>query len=215
MIINVLIVDDDQLLRENLKLILDLENDINVIFDCKNGDEAYKLVIKHPEIDVILMDIKMPVCNGIIATKKILEFKPEMKILVLTTFDDDKYIYEALKQGAKGYVLKNSYPEKIISALKTVFSGNILVGENAATKLPNLLNSPDEISFDKYFLSDTEIEIIKHIAKGMTNREIADSLFLTEGTIKNKISTILNKLNLRDRTQIAVFYYNNGNANNF
>ncbi|TYQ16356.1 UNVERIFIED_CONTAM: LuxR family two component transcriptional regulator [Acetivibrio alkalicellulosi] len=211
MIINVMIVDDDPLLRENLKLILDLEDDINVISQCKNGDDAYKEVLKIPEIDVILMDIQMPVCNGIIATKKILELRPDIKILILTTFDDDKNIYEALKQGAKGYVLKNSYPEKIISAIKFIFNGNVIISHDAARKLPNILSISSDISFSDFSLSDVEIEIIKGIAQGMTNKEISNSLFLTEGTIKNKISTILDKLNLRDRTQIAVFYYNNGN----
>jgi DNA-binding NarL/FixJ family response regulator len=213
--INVLIVDDDELLRENLKLILDLEDDINVISDCKDGDEAYKAVINHPEIDVILMDIEMPVCNGIIAIKKILELKPKMKILVLTTFDDEEYIYQSLKRGAKGYVLKNSYPDKIISAIKTVFNDDFLISYDAANKIPHLLFRPSEIPFYKYSLSDTEIEIIKKISMGMTNKEIAGSMFLTEGTVKNKISAILNKLNLRDRTQIAVFYYNNGKVGSF
>lgn len=207
--INVLIVDDDHLIGDSLKLLLDLDSEIYVTKICKNGDEAYKAVMHNPDIDVILMDILMPVCNGIDATKKILETHSNVKIIVLTTFDDDEYIFEALKHGAKGYMLKNSPPEKIGEAVKIVYRGNLLVHPNIAMKLPNLLVKEKKAAFIDSSLSDIELNVMKLISKGLSNKEISKDLFLAEGTVKNKITDILNKLGLRDRTQIAIYYLNN------
>ncbi|MFZ5986842.1 MAG: response regulator transcription factor [Bacillota bacterium] len=208
--INVLIVDDDDLILNSLKLILDLNNEIQVTATCKNGDEAYKTVLQDPNINVILMDIQMPVCNGIAATKKILEVLSNIKIIVLTTFDDDEYIFEALKYGAKGYMLKNTSPDKIIEAIRIVHSGNLLVHPNVASKLPSLLIKEKKAAFDTIGLSNIELDIMKLISKGLSNKEISEALFLAEGTVKNKVTDILNKLGLRDRTQIAIYYLNNG-----
>ncbi|MCX7749893.1 MAG: response regulator transcription factor [Clostridia bacterium] len=210
MSINVLLVDDDDLVRNSLKTILDINEEFNVVGLCRNGDEAYKKVISDPGIDVILMDIQMPVCNGVLATKNILGIRPDVKIIVLTTFDDDDYIIEALKCGAKGYLLKNITADKITDAVKIVKSGSLLVHPEIASKLPRVLTNEKKISFEKYNLTEVEVEIVRLISKGFTNKEIAEKLFLGEGTIKNKTSEILNKLGLRDRTQIAIFYLNNG-----
>ncbi len=212
MSINVLLVDDDELMSSSIRIILELESGINVVGTCKNGDEAYKMVLAVPNIDVILMDIQMPICNGVTATKKILEIYPDIKIIVLTTFGDDEYIYDALKNGAKGYMLKNVSPDKIIEAINIVYNGNLLVHPNVAEKLPCLLKDDNKVNFDKYYLTETEMEIIKLISKGLSNKEIGERIFLGEGTVKNRISEILNKLGLRDRTQIAIFYLNGGNV---
>lgn len=210
MAINLLLVDDDELTRTSLKIILDMDPDINVMGLCSNGDEAYKKVKELPEIDIILMDIRMPVCDGVVATKKIMEIKPQTKIIILTTFDDDEYIFEALKNGAKGYMLKNVSPDKIIEAVKVVYHGNLLIHQDISNKLSSMLQRGNDVSFQGYNLTDTEMSIIKLLADGYTNKEIAEKIFLSEGTVKNKISDILSKLNLRDRTQIAIFYLKGG-----
>lgn len=208
--INVLIVDDDELIRSSLQIILDLNENIKVAGTCANGDEAYKKVIATSDIDVILMDIRMPVCDGVLATKKILEVRKAIKIIILTTFDDDEYIFEALKNGAKGYLLKNVSPDKIIEAIKVVQQGNLLIHPSVATKLSCMLQKGQENFLADYGLSESEVQIIKLIADGCTNKEIAEKIFLSEGTVKNKITDILNKLELRDRTQIAIFYLKGG-----
>lgn len=206
MAINVLLVDDDELIRTSLRFILDLDDELSVVGTCSNGDEAVREVLATTDIDVVLMDIRMPVCDGVIATKRILETKPRTKIIILTTFDDDQYIFEALKHGAKGYLLKNVSPEKIIEGIKVVYHGNVLIHQDVAGKLSGMLRKERTDKLKHYDLSDSEQKIIKLIANGDTNQEIAEKLFLSEGTVKNKVSVILDKLNLRDRTQIAIFY---------
>lgn len=211
MTINLLIVDDDKLMRTSLRLILELEENITVIDDCKNGDEAYQMVLKNHNIDVILMDIIMPICDGVIATKKIIELNKNIKIIVLTTFDDDEYLSKALKYGARGYILKNTLPEKIIESIQIVYKGNLLISNNIAPKISNIVKITEKNFIpEKYNLDVTDMNIIVNISKGHSNREISEKLHLTEGTIKNRVSNILYKLNLRDRTQLAIFYLNNG-----
>jgi DNA-binding NarL/FixJ family response regulator len=203
--IRVAIVDDDALIRDSLKLILDLDQEIEVVGTCKNGDQAFELCSK-VKVDVLLMDIRMPVCDGIIGTKKIKEHFPNVHILILTTFQDDDYILQALKNGANGYILKNTSTDKIRQQIKLIHSGAMLIHPEIADKLTNMLKDREERDLSKYNLTKREIDIVKLISEGASNREIADKLFLGESTIKNYISSILNKLNLRDRTQIAVFY---------
>ena len=161
--IRVLIVDDDELMRDSLKIILDLNNNINVIDTCSNGDEAYKRVLDIPDIDVILMDIRMPVCDGVLATKKIMQINKQIKIIILTTFDDDEYIFEALKNGAKGYLLKNLTPDKIIDAIRVVHSGNLLIHPAVAVKVSGMLKKEDHSFLKNYGFKETDIIIIKHI----------------------------------------------------
>ncbi len=203
--VNVVIADDDALIRDSLKLILDIDSDIAVVGTCINGDEAFK-ICSTVSVDVVLMDIRMPVCDGIIGTKKIKNQFPHINILVLTTFQDEEYIMQALKNGASGYILKNTPSATIREYIKIVNHGALLIHPEIATKLKKMLNVKTEKDLSKYNLTPREIQIIQLISDGYSNTEIVKKLFLSESTIKNYVSTILTKLNLRDRTQVAVFY---------
>jgi DNA-binding NarL/FixJ family response regulator len=205
MAIRVVIADDDALIRDSLKMILEIDSEIEVIGVCSNGDEAYRLC-REKTVDVVLMDIRMPVCDGIIGTKKIKEVIPDTKVLILTTFQDEEYIFQALKNGANGYMLKNTPSAKIKEQIKLVHGGTMLIHPEIAPKLSGMLNIGNEKDLSAYELSQREIEIIKLVSAGLSNKEIAEKLFLGESTVKNYISAILDKLNLRDRTQLAVFY---------
>jgi DNA-binding NarL/FixJ family response regulator len=209
--IRVAIADDDALIRDSLKVILELDPELEVAGTCINGDEALKLC-QETEVDVILMDIRMPGCDGIMGTKKIKEAYPQIKVLILTTFQDDEYIFQALKNGADGYLLKNTPSLQIKEQIKLAHQGTMLIHGEVAQKLSGMLNKRErgaaekEKDLSKYDLTEREKEIIKLVSEGYSNKEIADQLFLGESTVKNYISAILDKLNLRDRTQIAVFY---------
>ncbi|KAB3531508.1 response regulator transcription factor [Alkaliphilus serpentinus] len=207
--IRVMLVDDDQMITSSLSYILATDSSIEVVTSCSNGREAIDAIKNNP-IDVILMDIRMPICDGVSATKKIMSLYPKVKIIILTTFDEDEYVYEALKNGAKGFLLKNVSPDKLIDAIKAVYNGNILIHQDVALKLTSMLQIKKETSWDIYGLNDTEINIMELIAEGLSNKEIADRVYLSEGTVKNKISEILHKLDLRDRTQMAIFYLKGG-----
>jgi DNA-binding NarL/FixJ family response regulator len=211
--IHLLIVDDDPFIRESLKLIIALDAQIQVVGTCNNGEEAVRFVEQNRDVNVVLMDIRMPVCDGVEGTRRIKQKFPAIAILILTTFDDDEYIIEALKNGANGYLLKNISPDRIVEGIKTVHQGNVLIHPDIARKLSGFLHpaieqsTPTaEKSFAKYGLTQTEQAVVKKIAEGCSNKEIAQELFLSEGTIKNYITEILSKLSLRDRTQIAIFY---------
>lgn len=207
--IKVLIADDDKIVRDSMKIILEMDKDIEVIGTAANGDEAFEFCIKN-NVDVVLMDIRMPVCDGVLGTKKIKEVFKDIKVIILTTFSDDEYILEALKNGASGYLLKNISPDKIMEDIKVVFNGNMLIHPDVAYKVAEMLNKEEKNDFSKYGLNEAEVKIMELISKGLTNKEISEIMFLSEGTIKNKISDILSKLNLRDRTQIAIFYLKGG-----
>lgn len=209
MSIRVLIADDEELITNSLKIILQLEEDIEVVGVCSNGDEAYRRIAEVGNVDIVLMDIRMPICDGVLATKKIMETFSQTKVIILTTFNDDEYIFEALKNGAKGYLLKNVKPDKIIEAIRVVQGGNLLVHSEVASRLSNMLKKDRVKKMSSYGFTEIEIEIIKLISDGYTNKEISEKVFLSEGTIKNKITEILSKLSLRDRTQIAIFYLKN------
>lgn len=209
MAIKVLVADDDKIVRDSMKIILEMDRDINVVGTAANGDEALEFCMKN-NVDVVLMDIRMPVCDGVLGTKKIKEVFIDIKIIILTTFSDDEYILEALKNGASGYLLKNISPDKIIEDIKVVFNGSMLIHPDVASKVAKMLNKEEKNDFSTYGLNKIEIEIIELISNGLTNKEISEAVFLSEGTVKNKISDILSKLNLRDRTQIAIFYLKGG-----
>lgn len=203
--IKVVIADDDELIRDSLKLILELDEEIIIAGTCTDGNAAYDICAKE-SVDVVLMDIRMSGCDGIVGTKKIKNAFPEVKILVLTTFQDDEYISQALKNGASGYLLKNTPSASIREYIKLVYKGMLLIHPEIALKVTEMLKSDSKKDLSKYGLTDREIQIIQLISEGCSNHEIVEKLFLSESTVKNYVSAILAKLNLRDRTQIAVFY---------
>lgn len=213
------IVDDDPFIRESLKLIIDLDPEITVAGTCQNGAEALEFVRNHP-VDLVLMDIRMPECDGVEGTRRIKSEFPHVAVLILTTFDDDEYIIEALQNGAGGYMLKNIPPDRIIEGIKTVHRGSMLIHPHIAKKLAGLLHRETETQsgarsaggkglLEAYGLTPAEQQVVAKISEGMSNKEIAHELFLSEGTVKNYITEILSKLSLRDRTQIAIFYLKN------
>lgn len=202
-----ILVDDDFLITTALTTILESDSEIQVIATGSDGDEAVALYRTH-EPDVLLMDIQMPHTDGLIATKQILSEYPNARILLLTTFLDDEYIIQALKNGASGYLLKQDY-SSILPAVHAVVSGQTVFGNEITAKIPELLSRSSVFSYEAYGLSEREYEIIQMVADGLSNKEIAARLFLSEGTVRNYLSTILEKLSLRDRTQLAIFYYQN------
>lgn len=199
------IIDDDCLVSGALKTILETDPDVSVCASGTEGTEAVRLYREHLP-DILLMDIRMKKVNGLEATAAIRKEFPDAKILLLTTFSDDEYIVKALQLGAKGYLLKQDYAN-LLPALKAVASGQTVFGCEIVSKLPGLFREKESFDYDSADISERELEIIKLIASGMSNKEIAAELFLSEGTVRNYLSNILDKLNLRDRTQVAVFYY--------
>ncbi|WP_141505882.1 response regulator [Paenibacillus luteus] len=206
--IQVLIVDDDPFIRESMNVILGLDADLQVAGICSNGKEAAEFVRAQP-VDVVLMDIRMPVCDGVEGTKLLRALASPPAVLLLTTFDDDEYIAQAIRNGANGYLLKNVPPSRIISGIKTVHEGSMLIHPDIARKLAGMIETPRADTSKAVTiagLTPAEAQIVRLIADGQSNKEIAASLFLSEGTVKNYITEILHKLELRDRTQIAIFY---------
>ena len=202
---NLIIVDDDTLVCTSLKMILETDPAIHVTAMGNSGQEAVSLYDAH-QPDILLMDIRMEQMNGIDAAEQILAKYPDAKILFLTTFVDDEYIIKALHLGAKGYLLKQDY-ETLLPALKAVASGQNVYGNEIISKIPDLMNAPTQFSYDQYGITEKEYTIMKQIADGLSNKEIAEKLCLSEGTIRNYLSIILEKLDVRDRTQLAIFYY--------
>lgn len=204
----VLIADDDALIRDGLRMILELENDIEVVAAAANGQEAVRLCgEKSP--DVVLMDIRMPVMDGVQATKLIKEQFQNIRILFLTTFKDTEYIISGIKYGAEGYVLKSSPTETIIESLRMINRGSVVYDRDIAAVLSNIVNMNRTVMPEEIGITQKEFEIMKCICDGLSNKEIADKLYMGEGTVRNYISNILEKLQLRDRTQIAVFFIRN------
>ncbi len=201
---NIIIVDDDKLVCHALKTILEADSEIRVPAIGHSCNDAIKLFNEHAP-DIMLMDIRMGELTGIDAGKEIVSLDKNAKILFLTTFADNEYIIDALKLGAKGYLLKQNF-ESIVPSLKAVYSGQNVYGEEIVAKLPTM-SSESSNTLDGYNLTEREIDIIKQVAEGLSNKEISEMLFLSEGTVRNYISIILEKLELRDRTQLAIFYY--------
>ncbi|MCB2291323.1 response regulator transcription factor [Clostridium sp. CS001] len=203
----VLIVDDDKLVCASLKVILESDLEIEVVALGYNGKMAIELYEKLKP-DILLMDIRMDTMTGLSGAEIILSKYKEAKILFLTTFSDDEYIIKALNIGAKGYLLKQNF-DSIIPCLKAVQAGQTVFGNEIITKIPFLITENNKFKLTDFDISDREFEIIAKVANGLNNKEISQMLFLSEGTVRNYISAILEKLSLRDRTQLAIFYFEN------
>lgn len=217
MTIKVMIVDDQRLMREGLKTILELENDIRVVQLAENGQDAL-LKIGQEEPDVILMDIRMPVMNGVECTAAVKQKYPKIKVVILTTFDDDEYIIDALSNGAEGYMLKDLPSEKLISSVRDVYNGNSIMQPEIASKVIAHITKNKMTPQPKRSLGGTnradelterEREILALISKGMNNNEIAESLFLTVGTVKNHIRSIYDKIGVSERSKAMLFAMEN------
>ncbi|HAX74189.1 MAG TPA: DNA-binding response regulator [Firmicutes bacterium] len=209
--IKVLLVDDELLIRNGLSMMLSLFDDLSIVGTASNGYEALEFCKAH-SVDLVLMDIRMPECDGVLGTRLVKEAFPHTKVLILTTFKDSDYIYEALQYGASGYLLKDSSHEVIHEGIKSAMLHQVVIHPDVASQiLSTPAASAKEPAFENsYRLSEKEILIIKEIANGLSNKEISEALFLSEGTIKNHVTNILYKLELRDRTQIAIFAFRNG-----
>ena len=215
--IKILIADDQELIRESLKIILSTNNEFEVIDTVGSGKEVVESIRRHIP-DIILMDVRMPDMDGVQCTKFVKEVYPEIKVIVLTTFDDDEYIFSALKYGASGYLLKGVSLDELTSAIKTVLQGGAIFNPNVASKVTKIFSEMAKNNIlaerihdeDLPNLSDTEWKIIQQVSQGLSNKEIAEILKFTEGTIRNYLSVILDKLQLRDRTQLAIWYIHRG-----
>lgn len=201
--INLVIADDDSLIRESLKIILGSYEEINIMGTFSDGLEALKFINEN-DVDIAVLDVRMPNLNGVETIKEIRNEKT--KSIVLTTFDEDEYIEKALKYGAKGYILKNTEPKQIIETIKMVYRGKSVIQEEVLEKIKYGLSIEEKEDLSKF--TQREIEIIKEITNGLSNKEISKKLFISEGTVKNYISSILQKTNLDHRTQIAIKYLN-------
>ncbi|MFZ5986295.1 MAG: response regulator [Bacillota bacterium] len=206
--IKVMIVDDQPIVRDGLKMILSLSDDIEVLYTASNGEEAVGLC-KDSKIDIILMDIRMPVMDGVKATGIIKEKFPYIKVIILTTFNDDQFIFEALKNGASSYLLKDVESDELINTVKIIHHGGTVLHNSIAAKLVNRITEDKDEAQDCQVLTQRELEISKLVSEGLSNREIAGKLFITEGTVKNHITNILSKLGLNHRTQIALYIIEN------
>ncbi|HEU4783681.1 MAG TPA: response regulator transcription factor [Ktedonobacterales bacterium] len=225
--IRVLIVDDQMLLRQSFQRLLELEGGIAVVGVAGNGEEALTRIAELERggalPDVVLMDIRMPVMDGVQATEQIGERWPSVRVLILTTFDDQEYVFRGIRAGAKGYLLKDSSAAELLDAIRVVYAGGSPLQPSVAAKLVAHLAQSDAATTPRSGasgaastllvgeeLTDREREILGYIARGASNREIGEALFITEGTVKNHVSNILGKLALRDRTQAALWAREHG-----
>lgn len=211
-----IIADDQELLRESLKIVLSMDPEIDIIATCPDGTSVLD-VMKRDPADVILMDIRMPIMDGVYCTKLVKTDWPQTKVIILTTFDDDDFVFSALKYGASGYLLKGVGMDELIHAIKTVYSGGALINPNIASKVVSFfsqMGTPERfITVDesgKKEITQTEWKVISLIGLGLSNKEIAGKLYLSEGTVRNYLSSILSKLMLRDRTQLAIWAVQSG-----
>lgn len=205
--IKVMIADDQELIRQSLQIVLEMKEGIEVTATAKDGREVIQEVRKDKP-DVILMDVRMPEMDGVQCTQIIKEQYPDVKIIILTTFDDDEYVYNALKHGASGYLLKGISMDELEKAINTVHSGGAMINPEVAQS--NYDTSIHAQNVEE--ITDAEWEIIKLVGRGMSNKEISTELSLSEGTVRNYLSTILSKLDLRDRTQLAIWEVQSGSA---
>ncbi|MEM1290030.1 MAG: response regulator transcription factor [Cyanobacteria bacterium P01_H01_bin.162] len=207
--IRVLLVDDQAILRQGLQALLNLEDDIQIVGEAGHGREALSVIqrsLTTPNaVDLVLMDIRMPVMDGVAATREILRQFPAIKVLVLTTFDDDELVQQAVQAGAVGYLLKDTPSEEVAQAIRAVHRGYAQFGPGIFQKMrPQTIPSKPAVPLGFEDLTPRELEVLALIGQGASNREIAQALFLSEGTVKNHVTNILSRLNLRDRTQAAL-----------
>ncbi|BAZ23502.1 two-component transcriptional regulator, LuxR family protein [Kalymmatonema gypsitolerans NIES-4073] len=204
--IRLLVVDDQDIFRQDLAILLSAEADLDVVGQASHGREAIALT-QHLQPDVILMDVRMPICDGVAATREIIQRYPWIRILVLTTFDDDEYVWQSLQAGALGYLLKHTPIEQIVTAIRSVYLGYCQLGPSIVPKVvAQLKPNPSRPKDDSdYLLSQRELEILKLMKQGKNNREIAQELHLTEGTVRNYVSQIFSQLGVRDRIQAVLW----------
>jgi len=212
--IKVLLVDDQEMVRKGFRLLLETEEDMEIVGEAENGAEAVTQ-INRTKPDVVLMDIQMPVMDGLEATRQIVSLKigTSPRVLILTTFEKDEYIFEALRSGASGFLLKNAPPEDLIDAVRIVASGNALLAPSVTERIISefaKISLPDKHKSELGQLTEREVEVLGLLAKGSTNAEIANALFISEATVKTHVSNLFTKLDLRDRVQAVVFAYESG-----
>ncbi|MBC6361804.1 response regulator transcription factor [Lactobacillus sp. M0403] len=214
--IKIMIADDQQLIRDSLKIILEANKDFSVTDTVANGQEVLES-IKKKKPDIILMDVRMPVMDGTVCTKYVKEKYPNIKVIILTTFDDDDFIFSALKYGASGYLLKGASTQELYKAIQTVYNGGAMINPDIAEKVFRLFSKMAQANYaiqvndkDTQNFSKHEWRVIQQVGLGLSNKEIAAKLFLSEGTVRNYISKILDKLQLRDRTQLAIWAVQTG-----
>lgn len=208
--IRLILVDDQPLFRQGLASLLSLEEDLEIVGEANNGKEAITLTSQLLP-DIVLMDVRMPVCNGVEATREIHERYPWIRILVLTTFDDDEYVWQSLEAGALSYLLKSTPAPEVAAALRALHQGHSQLGPTIAAKIFSRLKSPQETSSQDWqqLFTKQEQKILQLLGQGKNNKEIAATLHLTEGTVKNYLSNIFSALGVRDRTQAALWVQKN------
>lgn len=210
--VKVLVVDDHEMVRRGIRKMIEIEKGITVVGEAANGDEAVAAALKaHP--DVVLMDIQMPGMNGLEATRRILQAKPQVAIIMLTVYDDDEYVLEAIKSGAMGYLLKDLDATALVAAIRKVATGESLIDQDVAARLlQDMVRKTMPGASPASALTEREREILEAIAGGMANKEIADKLSISERTVKNHITNIFKKIDVHDRTQAAIFAIREGLA---
>ncbi|MEO1005612.1 MAG: response regulator transcription factor [Cyanobacteria bacterium J06638_38] len=208
--IRILLADDQRLFREGLIALLSLESDIAIVGEANHGEEAIALA-EHLRPDVILMDVRMPICNGVNATRKIHNAYPWIQILVLTTFDEDEYVFQSLEAGALGYLLKSTPAKQVAIAIRNIQSGYSQLGPTIAPKVFAQIKPPTSVNRQNYrdLFNQRELEILRLLGLGKNNQEIALDLHLAEGTVKNHMTNIFGQLGVRDRTQAALWAHHN------
>jgi two-component system response regulator DegU len=209
--IRILIADDHSMVRQGIKQLLELEEDIVVIAQASNGEEAIKLAREHKP-DVILMDINMPGINGLQAIKELKQDSFVYRIIVLTIHEDREYLFKTLQMGAEGYVLKDAEPAVLVEAIRSVYKGQSYIQPNMTKELVkefNRVTLHDKGKSEENTLTPREIEVLELIAEGMINKEIAKQLYISEKTVKNHVSNIFKKINVADRTQAAIYAFKN------
>ncbi|MCL1838789.1 MAG: response regulator transcription factor [Propionibacteriaceae bacterium] len=214
--IKVFLADDQELVRSGFRMLIDAQDDLKVVGEAADGEQAVKAVLASA-VDVILMDIRMPVMDGVEATRRIVKSGVSTRVLVLTTFDLDEYVFAALKAGASGFMLKDARPHELLDAIRSVAVGEAIMAPSATRRLldhviPNLPVTPTQVDHRINTLTEREKEVLIEIAKGATNAEISQTLFMAEGTVKAHVGKLLSKLEQRDRVGLVLFAYETGLA---